>query len=75
MTTHRSPFRWNRVVIYALLVIAAAAYLLPVYVLFITGLKSFQEVSLARMWDLPTGLHFDSYIKACWAARKKVFVA
>ena len=32
--------------------------------LIITGMKSFQEVSLARMWDLPSGLHFDSYIKA-----------
>jgi len=73
MTTHRSPFRWNRVVIYALLVIAAAAYLLPVYVLFITGLKSFQEVSLARMWDLPTGLHFDSYIKAWLGSQKEGF--
>jgi len=73
MTTHRSPFRWNRVVIYALLVIAAASYLLPVYVLFITGLKSFQEVSLARMWDLPTGLHFDSYIKAWLGSQKEGF--
>lgn len=50
--------------IYASLILAAAFYLLPVYVLFITGMKSFQEVSLARMWDLPSGLHFDSYVKA-----------
>jgi glucose/mannose transport system permease protein len=56
--------RGSRVTIYAILVVAATFYLLPVYLLVITGMKSFQEVSLARMWDLPSGLHFDSYIKA-----------
>jgi glucose/mannose transport system permease protein len=60
----RRPFGWGRATIYALLVIAAMLYLLPVYLLVITGMKSFQEVSLARMWDLPSGFHFDSYIKA-----------
>ncbi len=56
--------RWNRLGIYTVLVLAAALYLLPVYVLFITGMKSFQEVSLARMWEWPSGLHFDGYLKA-----------
>ena len=56
--------RTRRVLIYVILVAAAAFYLLPVYLLFITGMKSFQEVSLARMWDLPSGFHFDSYLKA-----------
>jgi glucose/mannose transport system permease protein len=69
-TSHRKPIRWSRVLIYAILILAAAFYLLPVYVLFITGLKSFQEVSLARMWDLPSGLHLDSYAKA-WLGSPK----
>jgi glucose/mannose transport system permease protein len=56
--------RWNRLGIHTVLVLAAAFYLLPVYVLFITGMKSFQEVSLARMWEWPSGLHFDGYLKA-----------
>jgi glucose/mannose transport system permease protein len=56
--------RWSRVAIYGGLSLAAAFYLLPVYVLFITGMKSFQEVSIARMWDLPSGLDFSSYVKA-----------
>jgi glucose/mannose transport system permease protein len=63
-TAHRKPTRWSRALIYAALVLAAAFYLLPVYVLLITGMKSFQEVSLATMWNLPSGLHFDSFIKA-----------
>ena len=60
----RRKIRGSRVLIYAILIVAAAFYLLPVYMLVITGMKSFQEVSLARMWDLPSGLHFDSYIRA-----------
>jgi glucose/mannose transport system permease protein len=65
----RSRIRWGRLAIYAVLIAAAAFYLLPVYLLFITGMKSFQEVSLARMWELPSGLHFDSYIKA-WLGKE-----
>src|SRR5690349_13267393 len=57
---------WGRTAIYVMLIVASLLYLLPVYLLIITGMKSFQEVSLARMWDLPSGLHFDSYVKA-WA--------
>ena len=46
--TDRRKIRWSRVALYVTLVLAAAAYLLPVYLLIITGMKSFQEVSLAR---------------------------
>ena len=61
---HPGSLRWSRVAIYGSLSLAAAFYLLPVYVLFVTGMKSFQEVSIARMWDLPSGLDFSSYLKA-----------
>ncbi len=63
-TRTQRRFRWSRVLIYTALILAALFYLLPVYMLVITGMKNFAEVSLARMWDLPSGLHFDSYIKA-----------
>jgi glucose/mannose transport system permease protein len=59
VTTH-----WTRVAIYGALIFAALIYLLPVYVLVVTGLKSFNEVSLTQMWDLPSGLHFDSFSDA-----------
>ena len=62
--TRRPSIRWSRAVIYAILIVAAAFFLLPVYVLLVTGLKSFQEVSLARMWDLPSGFYLDSFAKA-----------
>lgn len=61
----RGPFR---PLLYAALATAAVFYLLPVYVLLITGMKSFQEVSLARMWDLPDGLHLDSFAKAWYGS-------
>ncbi|OQA39692.1 MAG: L-arabinose transport system permease protein AraQ [Chloroflexi bacterium ADurb.Bin325] len=60
----RKPFRWGRALIYVALILAAAFYLLPVYLLVITGMKSFAEVSLATMWDWPSGIHFDSFVKA-----------
>jgi len=56
--------RWSRVLIYAILIAFAAFYLMPVYVLLVTGMKSFAEVNLYRMWDLPSGVHFDSFAKA-----------
>ena len=55
---------WSRVFIYTVLVAVALLYLMPIYVLLVTGLKSFAEVSLEDMWNLPTGLHFDSFREA-----------
>ena len=46
----------RRVLGVGFLAFVAAIFLLPVYVMLITGLKSFEEVSLATMWDLPSGL-------------------
>jgi glucose/mannose transport system permease protein len=60
----KTPIRWQRVALYAVLIAFAIFYLIPVYVLLVTGMKSFVEVNLYRMWDLPSGLHFDSYAKA-----------
>lgn len=56
--------RWTRVLLYAALITFALLYLIPVYVLLVTGLKSFQEVSLSTMWNLPSGISLDSFIKA-----------
>jgi len=69
----KPPLSWQRVVLYAVLVAFAVFYLMPVYVLIVTGLKSFAEVSLYRMWNLPTGLHFDSYIKAWFGSEAEGF--
>ncbi len=54
----------TRAIIYLLLTAASIIYLIPVYVLLVTGLKSFTEVNLDTMWNLPAGLSFDSFIRA-----------
>ena len=51
----------RRAGMYLMLIVAALFFLLPVYLLLITGLKSFAEVDLQRMWDLPTGLYFENF--------------
>ncbi len=53
--------RLTRPILYALAIGTAILYLLPIYVLLVTGLKSFAEVDLQRMWDLPTGIYFDNF--------------
>jgi glucose/mannose transport system permease protein len=56
--------RLVRPLLYLVLVLLAAFYLLPVYVLLVTGLKSFAEVNLQTMWNLPSGLHLDNFREA-----------
>jgi glucose/mannose transport system permease protein len=49
---------------FVVLAALAAAFLLPVWVMLITGLKTFGEVSLRQMWDLPSGLNFENFAEA-----------
>ena len=44
--------------------IASLLYLAPIYLQLITGLKSFQEVSLSTMWRFPSTFSLASFIKA-----------
>jgi glucose/mannose transport system permease protein len=50
--------------LYLPLAFMAVFYLLPVYVMLITGFKGFEEVSLRTMWDLPNSIKFDNFIEA-----------
>jgi glucose/mannose transport system permease protein len=60
----RPTVRASRFVLYAALLVMAAFYLTPVYVLLVTGLKGFDEVSLERMWDFPRGLSLTGFADA-----------
>jgi glucose/mannose transport system permease protein len=55
---------WSRWLIYVILGVFAVYYLLPVYVLLITGLKTNEEINIAWMWNLPSGIHFDGFNQA-----------
>lgn len=50
--------------LYIPLILLAIFYLLPMYVMVVTSLKSFAEVDLKTMWHLPRGIHFDNFIEA-----------
>ncbi|RME33623.1 MAG: carbohydrate ABC transporter permease [Thermoflexia bacterium] len=61
-------YRWARYAsrggIYLALLAASAFYLLPVYVLVVTGLKSYAEANLAGMWHLPSAPSLESFLRA-----------
>ena len=55
----------SRIAIYALLILFAVIFLMPVYVLVISSLKSFNEVQdLSRMWLPPRELYFKTFAEA-----------
>jgi glucose/mannose transport system permease protein len=58
------PRRIQRVALYGVLLFAALYYLLPVYVLLVTGLKDTTEISLDRMWALPGSANFAGFAEA-----------
>lgn len=59
MITRR--FRWE----YIPLVLLAVFFLTPLYVVLVTGFKSFAEVDLLTMWNLPKmGFHLDNFTEA-----------
>jgi len=55
--------KW-RYLLYIPLILMAIFYLIPLYVMLITGFKSFEEISLVTMWDLPRSLGFDNFTEA-----------
>jgi glucose/mannose transport system permease protein len=56
--------RGTRIAIYSVLTVFALFYLLPVYVLIVTSLKSFEEASPYHMWEPPSSFSLESFQKA-----------
>ena len=65
--------RLGRVVIYALLVLAALFYLLPLYLVVITALKEAGEINLATTWRLPSQWNWSSFVTAWEAFAPKLY--
>lgn len=57
----RNRRRVARIVIYALLLLFTLFFLLPVYMVVITGFKSTAEVGLSTMWQFPTSFSLDAW--------------
>jgi len=53
-----------RLLLYLVLIAFALYYLMPVYVLVVTSLKSFVEVNLYRMWNPPRTFSLESFRRA-----------
>ncbi len=51
----------SRTLLYALLIVFAIFFLMPIYVLVITGLKPFADVSYDTVWQLPRQLDFAGF--------------
>ncbi|MEX1019753.1 MAG: carbohydrate ABC transporter permease [Litorilinea sp.] len=58
---------WTRGAIYLVLIAFAAFYLMPFYVMIITGLKPFADVDVARMWHLPANPTLEG-VREAWTA-------
>jgi glucose/mannose transport system permease protein len=54
---------WTNGFLYLILIALAIFYLLPIYLMILTGVKPFNEVDLKTMWALPlNGLHVENFI-------------
>src|SRR5438094_374151 len=63
-TAERARRNWLRYLLYLLLVVIAAFYLLPIYVIVVTSLKSFAEVSHTTPWQVPSAPTLQPYLDA-----------
>ena len=59
-----SRLRLSKYWLYVPLIVMAIFYLLPMYVMLVTGFKAFDEIDLKTMWNLPRGIALDNYIEA-----------
>ena len=59
----RPATRWrpSTAVAYALLIALAVFYLLPMFAIVVTSLKSFNEVSRSTLWELPKAPTFEAF--------------
>ncbi|MBL7199592.1 MAG: carbohydrate ABC transporter permease [Anaerolineae bacterium] len=55
---------WSRGAIYFVLIAFSLFYLMPFYVMFITGLKPYEDLNVTRMWELPKAIHLEGIIEA-----------
>lgn len=67
MAKLRSRLRWSRVAIYAVLILACVYYLLPLFVMAVTSLKSLDEIRAGNLLSLPQHASLEAWFKA-WSS-------
>ena len=60
-TSHTNAIQAKRVLLYVILVIFAIYFLIPIYMVVLTGFKPFAEVSISRMWAMPQRPSFEAF--------------
>jgi glucose/mannose transport system permease protein len=59
-----SRFSWHRLVLWGVLLLFAAWFLMPLYVMLATSLKDMEQVRSGHLLSLPTDPSFDAWAKA-----------
>lgn len=54
----------SRYFLFIPLVLLAVLYLVPTYIILVTGFKGFEQISQKTMWNLPSSLSIDNYTEA-----------
>ncbi len=62
---------WPRFILYLVLIVFALFYLMPVYLLLMTSMKTFAEATQSQMWNLPSGIHFESFSRVWLGSREQ----
>ncbi|MHB1102252.1 MAG: carbohydrate ABC transporter permease [Devosia sp.] len=60
----KKVFDWGRILVYSVLIIAAAFYLFPLYIMIITSLKDLDGIRLGNLFIPPANPSFDAWFKA-----------
>ena len=60
-------FTPRKIIIYSVLVMFSLYYLLPLYIMFFTSLKSMPEIRFGNIFALPQAPNFDAWVKA-WSS-------
>jgi glucose/mannose transport system permease protein len=63
-----SRFTWHRLVLWSVLLLFAAWFLMPLYVMLATSLKDMEQVRSGHLLSLPTSPSFDAWAKAWGSA-------
>jgi glucose/mannose transport system permease protein len=58
------PFHWSRILVYGALIMASIWFLMPIYLMLITGMKTYDQVNIATMWAFPNPISLDGFAQA-----------
>jgi glucose/mannose transport system permease protein len=61
-------FTPRKIVLYSILIFFSLYYLFPLYVMFVTSLKTMPEIRFGNIFALPTAPSFDAWVKAWTSA-------